>query len=291
MTVRAVRASAVAALLVALLGIVALASGGGRPVTGDGADPDVIFQVRDVVHTLVMTLYVLLLVAFVWALLKFRERDIGPGGPYRLRSLALALAFAGLLWIGMTTRADEIRQAFERIRNAEPAEETPTPLKKEKEAAGGRRPPPAEFEWEVALAVVGAAAAGVAFLVLRTRGRLGELPSPTQREDVAAELAAVVEGTLEDLRRESDPRRAVIAAYAQMERTLTRHRLPRVASEAPFEYLARILGELRVRASAVLALTELFERARFSLHTIDELMKDEAIEALAAVRDDLTAPA
>jgi hypothetical protein len=46
-----------------------------------------------------------------------------------------------------------------------------------------------------------------------------------------------------------------------------------------------------VRASAVLALTELFERARFSLHTIDETMKDEAIDALAAVRDDLRAPA
>lgn len=290
---RGFRAAAVGAVVLALLGIVALASGGGRPAVGSRADPAPIFQVRDIVHTLVITFYVLLVIAFVWALRRFGGRDIGPGGPYRLRSLALALAFAGLLWVGMITRADEIRGTIERARAALQGEEEPT-LRGEEgqgEEEEGRRPPPAEFEWEIALAVVGAAAAGVAFLVLRRRRGRGDLPPLTEREDVKAELAAAVEETLEDLRRESDPRRAVIAAYAQLERTLARHRLPRVASEAPFEYLARILRELRVRASAVLALTELFERARFSLHTIDEAMKHEAIEALAAVRDDLRAPA
>jgi hypothetical protein len=96
-----------------------------------------------------------------------------------------------------------------------------------------------------------------------------------------------VEGTLDDLRREADPRRAVIAAYAQMETALARHGLPRERSEAPFEYLARMLRELRVRAASALALTELFERARFSDHVIDAAMKNEAIDALVAVRDDL----
>jgi hypothetical protein len=289
---RGLRAAAVGAVVLALLGIVALASGGGRPAVGSSADPAPIFQVRDIVHTLVITFYVLLVIAFVWALRRFGGRDIGPAGPMRLRSLALALAFAGLLWVGMITRGDQIRETIERARGALQVEEEPTLGGEQgqgEEAA--RRPPPAEFEWEVALAVVGAAAAGVAFLVLRRRRRSDELPPLGEREDVKAELAAAVEETLEDLRRESDPRRAVIAAYAQLERTLTRHRLPRVASEAPFEYLARILRELRVRAPAVLALTELFERARFSLHTIDETMKHEAIEALAAVRDDLRAPA
>ena len=288
---RGFRAAAVGALVLALLGIVALASGGGRPEVGSRADPAPIFQVRDVVHTLVITLYVLLLIAFLWALRRFGGRDIGPG-QLKLRSLVLALAFAGLLWVGMITRGDEIRETLERARGALQVEEEPTLGGEQgngEEAA--RRPPPAEFEWEIALAVVGAAAAGVAFLVLRRRRLRAELPAMSEREDVKAELAAAVEETLEDLRRESDPRRAVIAAYVQLERTLTRHRLPRVASEAPFEYLARILRELRVRASAVLALTELFERARFSLHTIDEAMKHEAIEALAAVRDDLKAPA
>jgi Domain of unknown function (DUF4129) len=79
----------------------------------------------------------------------------------------------------------------------------------------------------------------------------------------------------------------VIAAYARMERILDRHGFPRFRAEAPLEYLSRVLRELRVRSEAVLALTELFERAKFSLHEIDLDMKEEAIEALIAVRDDL----
>jgi hypothetical protein len=79
----------------------------------------------------------------------------------------------------------------------------------------------------------------------------------------------------------------VIAAYARLEGTLTHHGLPRRPSEAPLEYLARILLELEVRPEAVLDLTELFEQAKFSRRRIDAAMKDEAIDALVAVRDDL----
>lgn len=38
-------------------------------------------------------------------------------------------------------------------------------------------------------------------------------------------------------------------------------------------------------------LTELFTRAKFSQHVVDETMKQEAIEALAQIRDDLRAAA
>ena len=74
-----------------------------------------------------------------------------------------------------------------------------------------------------------------------------------------------------------------------MEAALAVHGLPRQPFEAPLEYLARILLGLRVRAEAVLDLTELFERAKFSRHAIDAEMKQEAISALVAVRDDLRA--
>jgi Domain of unknown function (DUF4129) len=69
------------------------------------------------------------------------------------------------------------------------------------------------------------------------------------------------------------------------------HGLPRAPHEAPLEYLARVLRELNVRAEAAHALTELFERAKFSQHEIDVAMKEEAISALARVRDDLEAAA
>jgi hypothetical protein len=74
-----------------------------------------------------------------------------------------------------------------------------------------------------------------------------------------------------------------------MERVLGQHGEPRHPSEAPFEYLARVLLRLRVRPAAVRDLTELFERAKFSTHDIDQRMKERAITALISVRDDLQA--
>ena len=95
--------------------------------------------------------------------------------------------------------------------------------------------------------------------------------------------------SLDDLRAEPDPRRAVIAAYARLERVLASHGLPRKRSEAPLEYLSRMLGELAVSASAARRLTDLFERAKFSQHAVGPEMKNEAIGALETVRDDLAA--
>jgi hypothetical protein len=100
-------------------------------------------------------------------------------------------------------------------------------------------------------------------------------------------MVTAIETTIDDLRSEKDARRAVIAAYAAMERTLARHGLARHRSEAPLEYLANILRGLHVRESAVVSLTRLFEFAKFSGHEVEGVMKEEAIDALVAIRDDL----
>jgi uncharacterized membrane protein len=118
----------------------------------------------------------------------------------------------------------------------------------------------------------------------RARGELGD------RDDrLATELAAAVDESLDDLRAEPDPRRAVIAAYARLERVLAAYRLPRRPAEAPLEYLARMLDDLSVSPDAARRLTALFERARFSQHEVGTEMKEEAISALEKVRDDLLA--
>jgi hypothetical protein len=106
---------------------------------------------------------------------------------------------------------------------------------------------------------------------------------------LAAAVAQAVDESLDDLRAEPDPRRAVIAAYARLERVLAAHGLPRKPSEAPLEYLGRMLTELSVSDRAARVLTELFERAKFSQHAVGSEMKEEAIEALQTVRDDLLA--
>ena len=67
--------------------------------------------------------------------------------------------------------------------------------------------------------------------------------------------------------------------------------LPRRPSEAPFEYLERALRELDTSAEGVRRLTDLFEWAKFSHHEPRPEMRDEAIDALVAVRDELRRPA
>jgi hypothetical protein len=102
-------------------------------------------------------------------------------------------------------------------------------------------------------------------------------------------LAEILDDTLDDLRAEQDPRKAVIAAYSRMERSLASFGLRRRPFEAPGEYLTRVLEELRSGSRAARRLTELFERAKFSQHSIDAAMKDEAIDAVVTLRDELRA--
>jgi Domain of unknown function (DUF4129) len=113
---------------------------------------------------------------------------------------------------------------------------------------------------------------------------------PGLPDDPAEAVAAILDDTLDDLRNEQDPRKAVVAAYARMEHALALHGLPRHRSEAPAEYLERALEELSASASSASRLTRLFEWARFSDHPVEPEMKEEAISALEAVRDELTAP-
>ncbi|HST26440.1 MAG TPA: DUF4129 domain-containing protein [Gaiellaceae bacterium] len=142
------------------------------------------------------------------------------------------------------------------------------------------------FDWLPAVAVLSVAAVGacvIAYVLWKPR----TVRNPT-RAQLAARLTAVLDESLDDLRAERDPRKAVIAAYARMERSLAGAGFPRSLAEAPLEYLGRVLRELlETSADAVSRLTALFERAKFSPHEIDRGMKDDAIEALVAVRDEL----
>lgn len=285
---RAIRAAAVGAGLLALLAVVAIASGRGRPGVSGTTDTIAVANVRDVVLTVGIVLYAFALGLLVWALWSSRLRGEKLDRPSGIGSLLMFFVLAVLIWYGINNRPETLIQPIEMPPGGEIAEQPPPGA-----GAGEGVEPirPAEFRWPLAAGVAAAGAAAFAGMILLRRRRVeeSELDPLGKRRLAATELAMVVEGTLDDLRREADPRRAVIAAYAQMERVLARHGLPREPAEAPFEYLGRMLGELSVRPEAALALTELFERARFSHHEIDAAMKDEAIDALVTVRDDLRA--
>ncbi len=277
------------AVLLGLLAVVALTSSRERPRVSGGTDTGAVAELRDVILTVGATLYAIALLGAIWVFWKFRGGGRGQGSHLSLGGfLIFFFLVTGIYW-GIRHHQQPNQPGLNEIVFGRVQPQIQPPPTR---APATKPLPPAEFRWELAaglLLVLGLIAIGVVLWLRARRPEDAELDPLVRRDRVAAELASIVEGTIDDLRREQDPRRAVIAAYAQMEKALSHHGLPRERSEAPFEYLARMLRELRVRAASALALTELFERARFSHHVIDASMKDEAIDALIAVRDDLKA--
>jgi len=158
-------------------------------------------------------------------------------------------------------------------------------LKQKTLRSGGERTP--NFEW---LPVFVAGAAGMVVLgyigvrtLRRSRGALLESYVLEQQ------FESLLDETLDDLYAQKDPRAAIIASYARMERLFASAGLERHPAEAPLEYLERALGELRASGTALGRLTGLFQRAKFSAHEVNEPMRAEAIEALTQVRDELRA--
>ena len=149
-----------------------------------------------------------------------------------------------------------------------------------------------KFEWSVFWVALVAVLGSSAFVIYRwrTRKRRKLIPLNIQ-PTVAEDFAASIGDAIGDLEAEPDARRAVIAAYARMEAVLARNGLRRRPSDTPVEYLRRVLLGLTTQVAAVQRLTGLFEEAKFSRHEIDEPMRDEALDALRQVRDDLEADA
>ena len=266
------------------LGVVALAARGsvpaGRPGSRRPAD-----GLLDAVFSLFLVALALGVVAF--ALILYFNRDALRALPEPIRRRqrsrrTILLVFACVLVLALVVRSLGERQGeleLPTLQPLPPAEGTPPG-----EADDTRYEP--AFAWIPVLIVVALATAGVAAAWWSTKARRkarGEGKEPT----FAEALDDVLADTLDDLRAEADPRRAVIGAYARLERALAAYGVPRRPAEAPIEYLGRMLAEAEVGPVAVRRLTLLFERARFSQHEVGPEMKDQAIEALETVREDL----
>ena len=274
---------------VGVLGALALVAVAARGSTelGGGATR----RPTDALIDILFTLYLLVMLAgaalFFYLLVLQRRAAVQKGkAPKRseIRALAILLLFGALAAVAART--------FEGWdRSGRPgAEGQPVPTVSTSSATTqplGAEPAEPAFAWLPALVTlalilfaVGAWAFG-ARARSRARGELGPA--------LAQAVADALEESLDDLRAEPDPRRAVIAAYARLERVLAAHGVPRGTAEAPLEYLGRVLAELDVRELPARELTRLFERAKFSQHAVGPEMKERAIDALETVRDDLLA--
>jgi hypothetical protein len=264
-----------------LFAIAALASHG-RPLTGShGNGPTSNFF--DYVFTTVALFVLAIAVIVVWSLLGAKPDKAAQNRPkYNLVQLLFSLA-ASLLVGWLLLHAHFHRPAKAKTtKSAKPG--APGKITANKPNPNVLRG--ARLRWdEVAIVATLLAAAGVAAFA----GRKAKPMKPLWRRS-QDEIALALNESLDDLRSEPDLRRAIIAAYARMERTLAAAGIPRRPAEAPLEFLARALHDLDASAGAVTRLTDLFEWAKFSHHEPDASMRDEAIDALVALRDELRQP-
>jgi Domain of unknown function (DUF4129) len=265
-----------------LLAVAALASHG-RPLTssrGKGPTPvffDYVFTTFAIVAVGIGILFILGLSARRWAT-PARQRS-------RYYPLQLLLMFVAATLIALAiAHARGFRLHHSSNQPGNPAAKPGRQLAPPQPSRAGRRN--ARLRWdEVAVVLALLAAAGIGAYTMRTKKPQKEWIYGSHEE-----IALALDESLDDLRSEPDVRRAIIAAYARMERALAAAGLPRRPSEAPFEYVPRALGALDASSGAVERLTDLFERAKFSHHEPDEAMRDDAIDALVAVRDELRRP-
>ena len=135
---------------------------------------------------------------------------------------------------------------------------------------------PSWVPWTGLGIVLAGVATGAALLVF---GRARSVEEPPERRAARAAVDAAIDA----LDTTIDPRYAVIAAYAAMERVLAARGIRRLRAEAPREYLRRVLLAASGAERDAQTLTGLFEEARFSTHPISERVRELALSALTSL--------
>jgi hypothetical protein len=276
------RAFGVATLLTGLLALVAFAAGGRAPIGGERREGRTLpVEFWDYVLSTAVVLFVVAAPIAAWLfVVSHRLAPRARGGRARDVTVLVYVAVScatvvaiSRIWDGEADSRESQPPQLREPRPADPDNQTP------------------DFRLLPLMVVAGGALALVGYL----RVRAGRRPvlDPIGEEELRDELADLVDETLDDLRADPDARRAVIGAYARMERVLAAFGLPRRPFEAPLEYAQRVGPDLEGVPGAprlVSELTHLYERAKFSQHEVDVEMKDEAIWALISLRSELLAP-
>jgi hypothetical protein len=273
-----------ALLVTALLAVVAIVARGG-PLEKNGArSTGLPTSFWNFLFTTIVIVIVLLAVAALVGLFLLRTEQRLPVATFQRRTLrAVLVLIAVAAFIVFVARHLDLHHLLRQTRT------TPTgPTAAAGSGKNGKRlPPHVQFQWEE-LVIVLALLLALGVAAWATRTRLG--PGTRRRRRPPPEaIAAALDESLDDLRNDSDLRRAIVAAYARMEIALAVAGIPRDPAEAPLEYVERALLALDASSADVRRLTDLFEWARFSHHEPEPSMRDEAIDALVAVRDELRA--
>jgi hypothetical protein len=164
------------------------------------------------------------------------------------------------------------------------------------------RPPDASGGRDVLHYLMAAVAALVVLIVVSVVGTVlrrrrvaepttvtAEMPRPPTAPSTSESLVRAAEVGLAEIGdRSREPRAAIIACYAAMERELSR--VPGAVPQAfdtPTEVLARAVENHALRGDSAAELVNLFEEARFSPHVMSEAHRESALDVLQLVLADL----
>jgi Domain of unknown function (DUF4129) len=137
------------------------------------------------------------------------------------------------------------------------------------------------------IGLIGGAIVGALVWGYLKRNKKPDKPEPDEDTVDADIMAESVAASVDLVETDTDPRKAIIAAYARLLDGLAAAGLPRRLEEAPEEHLARSLTSLPIAPAPFRELTRLFALARFSQHPITEAHRGEALAALGAVQNEL----
>lgn len=268
-----------------LLAVAAMAANQG--LSADGAEgghlvapalPDLFYYLLGAIELLGLVFMVVL-----FGLARRRKDDdhlerFQPRAPWWSKALAL-LVVAALVATVLTLLRTSADRSAPPDRGAPTVSEQPTRPQIDSENPQDRR----------SSRLLGTAVTVVLFVALMAFA-LGALvlfradrPAPPARE-LHDEIVRQVDAGLVDLETIADARTAIIASYARMQRLLASAGVERRASDAPLEFLRRALGRERLPGDSIAQLTDLFARAKFSHHEVDESMRAAALAALRDVR-------
>ncbi|HET7668254.1 MAG TPA: DUF4129 domain-containing protein [Mycobacterium sp.] len=221
---------------------------------------------------------------------------------WRLSLIALAVVIAWLLLVMMLSRLGMSGHAGQGPPGAptavEPGYPPPTPANSappQPDSPSNPGPNVVSYLIPPMLILMALIAFGTAIAARRQRhsatsvaadNGLHDMPTGVGAAESLARAAEVGLAEIGDLSRE--PREAIIACYAAMERELTH--VPGAAPldcDTPSEVLARAVDRHALHATSATQLVELFEEARFSPHVMNEGHRDIAVEALRLVLAEL----
>jgi len=276
--------------LVGPLALVAVASRAHKPGGGSGAaaahPPQIVWEY---LASIMVVLLPLGTIVMFWGLAHSRRQKVLSGQRSWRRTVALFLVAIPFLVAGYFVVHHYTAPG------PRPTTAIPNLPPEPQGGKGGKRtpnvslrsPPDTTFQWLGALIFGSLLLATVVTIAGTVYWRRLHGEAWDQEAAMLEAIDEVLADTLDDLRAEQDPRRAVIRTYARMERTFAAYGAPRWEAEAPQEYVGRVLDQLGVSSSSVRRITDLFSRAKFSPHEIHAGMKDEAIDALVGLRAEL----